>query len=301
MKQISCILMAAAIAAVSFSCTKGSSDSPAGDGKIHIDITGEMGEFSPGVTKSEVVSVMRVDWKGGEKVYVYGQKKNESVISYLGELTATDVESEGRVAVLSGIIEEPVSGTILSLLHSPCFESAPAVTDGKISVDMATQSSEKVDFIVCASVPYTETGIEDLKTPFTFATSVLKVNVSGLRADKDITSASLSSIETSCDITVTASEGASVSKSESKGKISKALETTSHAGGTASFWMSIPIISSGSHTLTVAQDSDTSLVTGFLKSGFTNGSCLNATVVAYSTSDVSGENPDEGRPIFSDL
>lgn len=64
----------------------------------------------------------------------------------------------------------------------PGRTASTAVGEGKISFDLSEQDGGEIPFVVYATVPFEGTDISGTAVPFKFATSVMKVNVTGLKA-----------------------------------------------------------------------------------------------------------------------
>lgn len=100
-------------------------------------------------------------------------------------------------------MKTPADGTKkLTLVHSPLLTEAPSVSNGAISISLAEQSSEKAPFVAYATLYYTGTTITNALVPFKFATSVIKVNCTGLKANTAIDIVTLSNVNTACKLTL---------------------------------------------------------------------------------------------------
>ena len=208
------ILCAAAVVMAAVSCQKSAEPvQPAEEGKETIDIcvNGLMGEYTQvDQSKAQLVNNVRVSWEGGETVYVFDGVK------CLGSLAAALEGTEDRYAILSTddthTVSTPASGTTtLTLVYSPLLTKTPTVNAGEISVSLASQNGEKAPFVAYATLDYTGTTITDAVVPFKFATSVIKVNCTGLKASTAITSATLSNVNTECKLTLSGTAAPSVS------------------------------------------------------------------------------------------
>ena len=262
------ILCAAAIVLAAASCQKSIEPSnPAEEGKGTIDIcvNGLMGEYTQqdGV-KSSLVNNVRVAWAAGDVVYVFDGSK------YLGKLTAAlDKKADGltdedRYAKLGGTISAPATTPcVLSLVHSSLMtEPAAGAAVSELSIDMSAQSTATVPFVAYATLEYTGTTITDVVVPFQFATSVIKVNCTGLKANTAITSATLSNVNTECKLTLFGDK-APVVAGGTNGTITRTGDEYFAAAkindeGEAVFQIAVPKLetASGARVLTVAQGSD---------------------------------------------
>lgn len=220
------------------------------NGTIDICVNGLMPEYSASeVTKSELVNTVRVSWSGGESVYVFDGTQ------CLGSLVASLDGTENRYAKLSTdgnhTVKEPVAGTTkLTLVHSPLLTAAPAVTGGKISISLANQNSATAPFVAFATLEYTGTDIKNTVVPFQFATSVVKVNCTGLNANTAISQASLSNVNTACLLELKADAAPNVKgegNSDEKGTITRTNDSYFAAGkvnaeGEAVFQIAVPVL-----------------------------------------------------------
>ena len=267
-RTIRTILCAAAVVMAAVSCQKSIEPSnPAEEGKGTIDIcvNGLMGEYTQqdGV-KSSLVNNVRVAWAAGDVVYVFDGSK------YLGKLTAAlDKKADGqtdedRYAKLSGTISAPATTPcVLSLVHSSLMtEPATGAAVSELSIDMSAQSTATVPFVAYATLEYTGTTITDVVVPFQFATSVIKVNCTGLKANTAITSATLSNVNTVCKLTLSSNVAPSVS-GDVNGTITRTgdsyFEKSKINGeGEAVFQIAVPVLetATGQRVLTIEQGSD---------------------------------------------
>ncbi len=227
---------------------------------IEISINGLMGEYTQvDATKAELVNNVRVSWKGGETVYVYDG------IQCLGSLVASLDGTEDRYALLSTdtdhTVKAPAPGTEkLTLVYSPLLTEAPAVSEGAISISLADQSGSKAPFVAYATLDYNnEESITNALAPFTFATSVIKVNCTGLKANTAIDNAKLSNVNTACKLTLSGTAAPSVA-GDAIGTITRTGDTYFAADkvnseGEAVFQIAVPVLTAGYRCLTIMQGS----------------------------------------------
>ena len=257
-------IYAAAVVLAAVSCQKSAEPVQlAEEGKETIDIcvNGLMGEYTQvDGTKAELVNTVRVSWKGGETVYVYDGTQ------CLGTLKASLDRDEDRYALLSTddthTVSTPASGTTtLTLVYSPLLTEVPTFSGGAISVSLASQSGEKAPFVAYATLDYTGTNITNAVVPFKFATSVIKVNCTGLKPGTAITSATLSNVNTACKLTLSGTAAPSVS-GVTNGTITRTGDSYFAADkvnseGVAVFQIAVPKLETASEAriLTIAQDS----------------------------------------------
>lgn len=258
------IIYAAAVVLAAVSCQKSAEPvQSAEEGKETIDIcvNGLMGEYTQvDGTKAELVNTVRVSWKGGETVYVYDGTQ------CLGTLKASLDRDEDRYALLSTddthTVSTPASGTTtLTLVYSPLLTETPTVNAGEISVSLASQNGEKAPFVAYATLDYTGTNITNAVVPFQFATSVIKVNCTGLKASTAITSATLSNVNTECKLTLSGDK-APVVAGGTNGTITRTGDSYFEADkvnseGVAVFQIAVPKLETASEAriLTIAQGS----------------------------------------------
>ncbi len=265
-KTIRTILCIAIFAVLAVSCQKGIGDiEPVTNAKetIEISVNGLMGEYTQvDATKASIVNNVRVSWDGGETVYVLDGVK------CLGSLLASLDGDEDRYALLSTdgdshTIMKPTEGTTkLTLVYSPLLTKAPEVNEGAISISLADQSGTKAPFVAYATLDYNnEESITDVLVPFKFATSVIKVNCTGLAANTAIENATLSNVNTACKLTLSGS-GAPTVAGDVIGTITKTGDTyfsaeKVDAEGEAVFQMAVPELEAASEAryLTIIQGS----------------------------------------------
>ena len=147
-------------------------------------------------------------------------------------------------------------------MYSPLLTEAPAVSEGAISISLANQNGTKAPFVAYATLDYTGTNITNAVVPFQFATSVIKVNCTGLKPGTAITSATLSNVNTACKLTLSGDK-APVVAGGTNGTITRTGDAYFAAGkinaeGEAVFQIAVPALEEASQArvLTVAQDSD---------------------------------------------
>ncbi|MCQ2094760.1 MAG: hypothetical protein MJY81_07195 [Bacteroidaceae bacterium] len=270
-KTITTILCTAIFAVLAVSCQKSiDSENPVeptnpterDNGTIDIRVNGLMGEYSQvDATRAVLVNNVRVSWEGDETVYVYDGTQ------CLGTLKASLEGTEDRYALLSTddthTVSTPASGTTtLTLVYSPLLTEAPTVSGGAISVSLASQSGEKAPFVAFATLDYTGTTITNAVVPFKFATSVIKVNCTGLKPGTAITSATLDNVNTKCKLTLSGSAAPTVS-GDVNGTITRTgdayfADSKVNSEGEAVFQIAVPKLetASGARDLTVEQGSD---------------------------------------------
>ena len=269
-----------------------------------------MGEYTQvDATKSSLVNTVRVSWENGDIVYVYDGTQ------CLGSLVASIDGTEDRYAILSTdknhTVTAPTAGTKLTLVHSPLLTEAPAVSDGAISISLANQNGTKAPFVAYATLDYTGTNITNAIVPFKFATSVIKVNCSGLKASTAITSVTLSNVNTVCNLTLSGDKEPVVAGG-TNGTITRTGDSyfaasKVNAEGEAVFQIAVPALetASGARVLTVEQGSDKIQDKKFTTNSLSPATSVN-TVCQFVRPPVgalpglftTGNNPNEYRQIY---
>ena len=289
MKRIIGIIIAAAMAVAAVSCEKeiGDLGTPY-TGKVSVSVAGLMGEYLP-ETKANLVNSVRVAWVGGEDIYVYDGK------TYLGSLSASLDGDNDRYAMLSGEIDAP-TGDKLYLVYSPLLESEPAISGGKLSISLAEQNTGKAPFVVYATLDYSAGGenIQGAIASFFFATSVVRVNCTGLLPGTEVDSASLSDVNTTCVLTF--GDGGVVAGGADPGTITRTDAdgfNSVNTEGDASFQLAVPALTqSTSRTLSVAQGDYHYEDANFAKSGMGTNLSVNTICTMALRSTISASSPD---------
>lgn len=225
-----------AIAAV-VSCAKNDNQTPTGT--ISVNVPGIIDDYSSDDVRSSAATVVRVAWTSEDKVYAYDG------VSLLGTLDVTVTDSD-KYATISGSIQAPASGTSkITLIHSNYLTQAPAVNGGKISVDISVQDKADFPFVVFGTLDVTDgqTAITSTVVPFTFATSVVKANCTGLRVDKSgaaipATRAEIGDVNTVCELTLSSDAAPAVAGS-TPGKIVRTNAFASQADSRIAFQFAV--------------------------------------------------------------
>ncbi len=207
MKTFRTILFAALAlcAAMTVSCSKENSLAVQDhQGTISVEVSGILGEYSTVAdTKAGLASNIRVKWTAGDVVYAFDGA------TCLGSLTVSLKDGKDYYAVLSGELSAPQAGTTkISLVYSNAFSAAPtkdaAATDVAIdlSSQTATDSPDNVKFAVYGTLDYSSgtPAISDEIVDFTPATSIIRLNCSGLVASSAIASATLKGAGNKCKL-----------------------------------------------------------------------------------------------------
>ncbi|MBQ0024974.1 MAG: hypothetical protein KBT00_04545, partial [Bacteroidales bacterium] len=184
----------------------------------------------------------------------------------IGSLVASLDGTEDRYALLSTdtdhTVKAPASGTTtLTLVYSPLLTEAPAVNEGAISISLANQNGTKAPFVAYATLDYIGTTITDALVPFKFATSVIRVNCTGLKAGTAIDNATLSNVNTACKLSLSGTAAPTVA-GDVNGTITRTGDAYFEAKkvnieGVAVFQMAVPVLEAASEArvLSISQGS----------------------------------------------
>lgn len=208
MKTLKAIIFASAALLAAVACTKEANPKeesvPSAPGTIEVNVTALIGDLTPSEgTKATMDPVIRLTWENDDEVYAYDAEK------YLGVLTVTPIEG-GSSATLSGTLTNtPADGTTkITLVYCNTATSAPTIdgSTGKITFDLGTQDEAANPFVVYSTLDYTagQTSITNKIVPFNFATSLMRVTVTGIANTEDIDKATVSGVNTKCELTVDA-------------------------------------------------------------------------------------------------
>ena len=208
MKKKLQILAFAAIAVVALaSCAKEFAPDVASkaDGKVNINVNALIGELnSEEGTKAEALPVIRLFWQDNDTVAAY------CGADYLGKLNVEP--SENRLfATLRGEIDAP-TGSHITLVHS---NVKPTINGGALDFDIARQDSVAFPFVIYGGLDCTPASggketISDKIVSFDFATSLIRVAVTGLEEDYPIDSVIISNVNTVCKLTLDESAAPSI-------------------------------------------------------------------------------------------
>lgn len=198
------IISVAAIAAV-IACQK---EFEAGDlrpvgmrGKINVDIEAILGELtSADGTKATLDPVMRLHWKNGDTVLVYGEDKELQKPKKLGFLLVETTESGLTAKLKTGEghpIIEPIEGSDVYFFYWSGADTLISLVEGhRLTFNLARQDT--LTFMAFGKLKYEGEGsLTGKAVPFNFATSLMRVAVSGLNPDnKSVDSVAVSGLDT---------------------------------------------------------------------------------------------------------
>lgn len=247
MKTFRTILFAALTlcAAMTVSCSKENS-MPVQDqqGTISVEVNGILGEYSTvDDTKAGLASNIRVKWAAGDMVYAFDGA------TCLGSLTVSLKDGKDYYAVLSGELSVPQAGTEkISLVYSNAFSAVPAkdAAAADVTIDLTSQtasdSPDNVKFAVSGTLDYSSgtPAICNEVVDFNPATSIIRLNCSGLEASTAITSATLKGAGNKCKLTFAKAAAPAVSgMTDADIALSCSSEFTANAKGTKTIYVAI--------------------------------------------------------------
>lgn len=172
-----------------------------------------MGEYVPAgeASKAAVESVVRVKWEEGDKVYVLDNQQ------CLGYLTTSVDPDDPRYATLSGKVKN-TSFSKLLLIYCPTLTLNQGTAMTSVEFDFSEQVGEEIPFVIYKVIDrdFISIGEDDLmETPdriiqFEFASSIMKVNLTGLADNDDISEAVISQINNGLSISMGSNGAATV-------------------------------------------------------------------------------------------
>lgn len=157
-------------------------------------------------TKASVSQIVRLSWAEGDVVYAYDKTGR------LGELKVTPTNSN-RDAKLTGTIKAPSSPKI-TLAYCNASEGVTTKdTDATcVKFSLKDQDRTKDFFVVYATLDYNNQQVITNQTvPFYFATSLMKLTVTGLDDNKEVTEASIEEMNTACCLSINSDGSSSIS------------------------------------------------------------------------------------------
>lgn len=283
MTKINPILIAALafMAAMSSSCSKEEcnalfqNNTNEERGTISVSVSGMIGEFANGEgAKAGMVNSVRVKWAAGDKVYAYDAENS------LGELEVSLKDGKDYYAVLSGEITEP-AGDKIFLVYGNALTDAPAISGGKIAFDLSAQASASGDytespFVTYGTMEYSgKKEISGKTVEFIFASSIMRLNCTGLEPNVAVTGAKLTGISNECVIDLSGDEAA-VTDGQT-GDISLSFTSLkASANGAAVFYASIAKTGTENNQVLEVTNGDDTFDWGFGKRTRDEGTSINA-------------------------
>lgn len=258
------------------SCNKENASENSSNKTISISIQGAIDDFSSvdGV-KATAEPVIRVAWAENDIVYVYdGSQK-------LGQLKVSLKEGDSRFAYLTndGDILAP-AGSIITLVYSNATE--PVLSEGKLTVDLSEQNQDDFPFVIYATLPAAQT-ITDKFVPFKFATSVMKINGTGIGTGAGITKATIGQVNTACQIQIS-NDAAPVVSGTNPGTIIRRANFSESSDGRATFTIGMAMEGTGSGREVFVNKGGKLYYSLFTQSSINAGASYNS-VYAFSKAD----------------
>ena len=198
-------------------------------------------------TKGSLVNTVRISWADDDVVYVYDGTK------CLGTLTASlddalDEAGKDKYAILAGEISASAAPKLTLVALSNDIEPSVKTKDGsltygKVLFSIASQNRESAPYIAYATIDNPGAAVADIRTSFKLATSVIKVNCTGLKAGVPASKATISGVYTELALTTSATADPSVNASGDKGTITRTVGEgnlgTANAEGIMSFSVAV--------------------------------------------------------------
>lgn len=192
--------------------------------------------------KATLETVIQVKWQDGDSVYVYD---NNGKIGGLKVIPKEDA----RTARLEGEIGETDADSIVLVYSNVYTEDNPApdiLTDNNISIDIATQSSADFPFVLYATSAPNPKDVD-----FKFATSVMKINGTGLGAGEDVWFCRIENVNAECQLAISDGKGGqpavTVTGQQGEGYIGR-MSTGISESGDGRFTCSVGMVQNGSRS-----------------------------------------------------
>lgn len=188
-------------------------------------------------TKGSLVNTVRIAWQNGDKVSVYDNT------GCLGTLDAVLNGSSDKYAILSGTINRSTAEKLTLVATSEGIEPIVNTPFEDIKFNISAQDSASAPYVAYAMLanPNAST-VNKLSTSFSLATSVIKVNCTGLKEGVPAISATIDSVFTELVITPKANEAPSISSAK-KGSITRTISGdnlgTANAEGIMTFTVAV--------------------------------------------------------------
>ena len=276
-KTATLTILAAMVMMTALSCTKelnGVVDK-SGD-TMSLTVNATLPDYAA-ATKNTLVNTIRVKWKTDDVVYVYDNVK------CLGTLKAIVSDEQGKTALLSGEISTSTATKLTLVAMSGDITPSPkdidATISGGVTFDLSSQSLEDAPYVAFATVDTQSGTVSNLSAAFTFATSVERVNCTGLKASAAIDSVIITGVNTQLKITPSESGNPDVAAETGKGTIiRKSAEGFSgvNENGATTFSVALLQQSAASRSISAVQSNWVN------EAKFTNGSDLNSGL-SYNT------------------
>lgn len=258
------------------SCNKEIAPVEPSDKTITISIQGTIDDFtSADGVKATAEPVIRVAWAENDIVYVYDG------IQKLGQLKVSLRDNDPRFAYLTndGEIQAP-AGSIITLVYSNTGE--PVFAGGKLTVDLSNQNQADFPFVIYATLPASQT-VTNQFVPFKFATSVMKINGTGIGTGSGITKATIAQVSTTCQIQVS-SDADPVVSGVNPGTITRSANFSESSDGRATFTIGMAMTGTGSGRDVLINKAGKFYYSLFTQSQIKAGASYNS-VFAFSKAD----------------
>lgn len=211
---------------------------PVTDGTITLSVSASLPDYD-NETKGSLVNTVRLAWANGDVVYVYDNKK------CLGTLTAALEDDSNKYAVLSGTISNSAAEKLTLVAASegmaPSVTTQDAPIAGGITFNLATQDKAGAPYVAYSVIDKpASTEASGIKTAFQLATSVIKVNCTGVKGGTPVSQVRIKGVNTSLCLVPSASAAPAVSSSEGEGMITR-TNASSFAGASGEGIMSFSV------------------------------------------------------------
>ena len=205
-------------------------------GLMTLTVEASLPDYCEG-TKGSLVNTVRIAWQNGDKVSVYDNT------GCLGTLDAVLNGSSDKYAILSGTINRSTAEKLTLVATSEGIEPIVNTPFEDIKFNISAQDSASAPYVAYAMLanPNAST-VNKLSTSFSLATSVIKVNCTGLKEGVPAISATIDSVFTELVITPKANEAPSISSAK-KGSITRTISGdnlgTANAEGIMTFTVAV--------------------------------------------------------------
>lgn len=211
---------------------------PVTDGTITLSVSASLPDYGS-ETRGGLVNTVRLAWEEGDVVYVYDNEK------CLGKLTAALEDDSNKYAVLSGTISNSAAEKLTLVAASegmaPSVTTQDASIAGGITFDLATQNKPGAPYVAYSVIDKpASTDASGIKTAFQLATSVIKVNCTGVKGGTPVSQVRIKGVNTSLCLVPSASAAPAVSSSEGEGMITR-TNASSFAGASGEGIMSFSV------------------------------------------------------------
>lgn len=224
-------------------------------GELDINIYASVGDLTSAdsETKASASQIVRLSWEKNDVVYAYDKT------GCLGELKVTPT-NYNRDAQLTGTIKAPTSSKITLVYCNASKGVATTGTDAtSVEFDLSNQNSANDFFVVYATLDCSnQKEITNQTVPFYFATSLMKLTVTGLDDNIEVTEACIGKLNTACSLSINSDGTPSISGANPDTiRRSGSGNFTTKDGGRAIFKVAIVDDDHTNRTITVTQGQKT--------------------------------------------